>query len=142
MRLPGTDKEQPIETCSICGTPLWSYQRQVLSAQEKEPVTIRTFAVYRQNASKTDADLPLEYYALGLAGEAGECVDAIKKHLYHDRPDSLEKAIEEIGDLLWFTDRLSAKLGVSLEEIASRNARKCASRYPAGWDIEIARAKR
>ena len=39
--------------------------------------------------------------ALGLAGEAGEVADTLKKHLFHARPLDREAVVKELGDCLW-----------------------------------------
>jgi acyl carrier protein len=134
--IPDDDAER-IETVQQAIDYVEARVGKQVSDETIHPV-ITTFAEYRERASRTDADMPLEYYALGLAGEAGETVDAVKKYLYHQREDCREKSIEELGDLCWFADRLAAKLGVTLEHVTSKNATKLLRRYPHGWDIEQA----
>ena len=40
--------------------------------------------------------------ALGIAGEAGEVVDIIKKVLYHGHELDTSALCTEVGDLLWY----------------------------------------
>lgn len=80
------------------------------------------------------------YPTLGLAGEAGEVVEKIKKLLRDsyvtDAADVPEdKRIEirkEMGDVLWYLAQLSTEFGFSLEEVAHANIEKLASRRERG----------
>lgn len=71
--------------------------------------------------------------ALGLAGEAGEVIDLIKKHLFHGKPLDRDKAIEELGDVLWYVQCVAEALDVGISEIAQKNAEKLRKRYPKGF---------
>jgi NTP pyrophosphatase (non-canonical NTP hydrolase) len=69
---------------------------------------------------------PIVYLTLGLAGEAGEVADEIKKAM---RPsDSVDNRIDkiklEMGDTLWYLSQLADKLGFNLSEIADANIHK------------------
>jgi NTP pyrophosphatase (non-canonical NTP hydrolase) len=75
------------------------------------------------------------YPALGLAGEAGEVADKVKKVLRGDGPldEERKKAIaQEIGDVLWYCAVLASDLGFGLEEIGSMNYAKLHSRKERG----------
>lgn len=73
-------------------------------------------------------------FALGLAGEAGEFVDLIKKHLFHDHPLDTEKARLELGDVLWYVAACAQQLGLTLDQIATDNHDKRRRRYPGKFD--------
>lgn len=73
----------------------------------------------------------LFYTALGLAGEAGEYADKIKKVIRdHDSDPSVlrDDLIAELGDVLWYLQECARQLNVSLEEVAVRNINKLSSR--------------
>lgn len=76
------------------------------------------------------------YPALGLAGEAGEVADKVKKIIRDENGDiSDEKrhAIAmEIGDVLWYCATLAHDLGYSLEDVARMNYEKLQSRKLRG----------
>lgn len=73
---------------------------------------------------------PIVGFALGLAGEAGEVVDDIKKRIFHGREVPMEHTIEELGDVLWYTANIATQCGVSLEEVIDKNVSKLLERYP------------
>ena len=73
----------------------------------------------------------LTYTALGLAGEAGEVADKVKKIL---RGDSIDLATirDELGDVLWYVAMVAKELGYPLDVVAKRNIEKLASRKERG----------
>lgn len=76
------------------------------------------------------------YPVLGLAGEAGEVADKMKK-VMRDEGNivSEEKKLEvkkELGDVLWYVSQIASELGLSLDEIAQGNIEKLFSRLERG----------
>ena len=71
--------------------------------------------------------------SLGIAGEAGEVVDLVKKWVYHGHAQDVTKMREELGDVLWYVAVLAASQGLSLDEIARYNLSKLSMRYPGGF---------
>ncbi len=96
------------------------------------------FQEYQEAASRTMNRIAindeLANHGLGLAGEAGEVIEHIKKHCYHGKPLKHEVMSEEIGDLLWYVAAVCTTLGLSLEQVASNNITKLKSRYPRGFE--------
>jgi len=74
--------------------------------------------------------------ALGLAGEAGEVTDIIKKVVFHGHELDVQKLVAELGDILWYVAIGASVLGFSLSDVASRNISKLKSRYPDGFSSE------
>ncbi len=72
---------------------------------------------------------------LGIAGEAGEIVDHLKKHRYHGHALRPDRFVEELGDVLWYCAALADALEVSLAEVATRNIDKLHQRYPDGFSV-------
>lgn len=62
-------------------------------------------------------DRAMSFCALGLAGEAGEVADLIKKVFYHGKPFDRDKLIEEGGDLAWYIAYLAYTLGFGMDEL-------------------------
>ena len=83
----------------------------------------------------------LAHASLGIAGEAGEIVDAVKKLWAYDKPLDVDNVVEEAGDLLFYLLALLDMVGVSLEEVVAGNTAKLAKRYPNGYSNEAAQAR-
>lgn len=69
----------------------------------------------------------------GLAGEAGELTDLIKKDLFHGVPADSDKVLKELGDVLYYVTRVAHYYGFDLETVADTNYQKLAARYPKGF---------
>lgn len=80
--------------------------------------------------------MALSNYGLGLAGESGEVVDHIKKHVFHGHELNLGEVRNELGDVLHYATGLATMCGLSLEDVASYNIRKLNKRYPIGFSKE------
>lgn len=94
-----------------------------------------SFKRARQNDTEVDyQQARLALYALGISGEAGEVADEIKKIIFHDKPLDPTKILNEVGDLLWYIDRLLFALNFSMEDAMEANMAKLAKRYPDGFD--------
>ena len=75
-------------------------------------------------------------FAFGLAGETGEVIDCLKKHLFHGHPLDQDKLKIELGDLLWYVATTATTAGIRLEDIAVANIEKLRARYPDGFSEE------
>lgn len=98
-----------------------------------------SFEEYQQQAKRT-ALYPnrlrnLEYPTLGLAGEAGEVANVVKK-IQRDFGGVVTDEIrlklkDELGDVLWYISACADELGLTLAEIAEFNVEKLAARHSA-----------
>lgn len=75
------------------------------------------------------SDMHLLHMVLGIAGEAGEMVDAIKKAVIYRKHLNLKNVIEEFGDLEFYMEGLRTALGISREETLKQNIEKLSERY-------------
>lgn len=92
-----------------------------------------TTAIYPKGAQNVDAGLI--YTAMGLAGEAGEILNKVKKVLRgdYDLNDALRADLSaELGDVLWYVSQLAGELGVNLGDVAIDNLAKLADRKARG----------
>lgn len=91
-----------------------------------------TFEQYAAMAKRTGQGITLLVAALGIAGEAGEVADLVKKIEGHgwDLDDTRWHLAEEIGDLLWYCAMLCELIGLPISGVARRNILKLAERYP------------
>ena len=72
----------------------------------------------------------LTHMALGIAGEAGELVDAIKKYAIYNQKLDVQNVKEELGDLLFYMQGILQYLECDLADIAYNNTMKLQKRYP------------
>lgn len=74
----------------------------------------------------------LLHMALGVAGEAGEIVDAIKKSVIYQKPLDINNLKEEIGDTLFYLQGICNTIGTTLARCQSDNIEKLTARYHTG----------
>jgi NTP pyrophosphatase (non-canonical NTP hydrolase) len=77
--------------------------------------------------------------ALGLAGEAGEFANIVKKLTAHGHDISNTELADELGDVLWYLAEAATACGLTLNEIAHQNVDKLHTRYPNGFSEERSR---
>lgn len=103
-------------------------------------VPIMNLNEYQQQAKETaiyPKDVAASYLALGVAGEAGEVAEEVKKCLRRgylsdgsDFPnDRLKNLYEELGDVLWYVANLCSELDFRLEDVAKFNIDKLKERH-------------
>ena len=109
-------------------TPGWlnpSVGFYVLDFFGVERMDLKTYQAAAHETAVYPADRALEYVALGLAGEAGEVSNKVKK-LIRDGDDQGKREViaSELGDALWYIAELATVLGADLEDIAKCNIAK------------------
>ena len=77
------------------------------------------------------------YPALGLAGEAGEIANKVKKFVRdgYDQENFEMKKLElmaEIGDVMWYCAALARDIGFDLQHVAQYNIHKLQDRAARG----------
>ena len=72
------------------------------------------------------------HMAVGIAGEAGELLDAVKKAAIYRKPIDRANVVEELGDLEFYMEGLRQLVGVTREEVLRVNTAKLGKRYSAG----------
>ena len=96
------------------------------------------YAEYAKEVQRTcsieDRRELLTLTALGIAGEAGEVVDMLKKVLYHAHELDTPALCKEVGDLLWYMTLLCETVGLTLDDVMQANVEKLRQRYPRGFD--------
>ena len=98
------------------------------------------FNEYQKHAMRTAPDYAKQSLLLngvmGLCGEAGECIDIVKKHMFQGHELDRDKLIDEASDCLWYIASIASGLDVTMEEIASHNVEKLQKRYPSGFSAD------
>lgn len=98
---------------------------------------------YIKNAIKTESrdfegiakrlqsteNIRLLHAGIGLATEAGEFLDALKKHIYYGKELDKVNLREEMGDIFWYCGIIADQMGVDFSEVMERNITKLKARY-------------
>jgi len=83
-------------------------------------------------AEMTPEKAHLLHMVLGAAGEIGELVDTLKKHVIYNQTLDMSNIIEELGDLEFYLEGLRQGLGLQRETTITLNISKLTKRYPTG----------
>jgi NTP pyrophosphatase (non-canonical NTP hydrolase) len=90
----------------------------------------------RRTATYPGAGDNIVYPTLGLAGEAGEVAEKVKKLLRDDdgvmSRERREALAGELGDVLWYVAQVATEACLDLEDIAQGNLDKLLSRQQRG----------
>ena len=79
--------------------------------------------------SMTAQDADLLHVTVGVAGEAGELLDAVKKAVIYRKPIDIENVVEELGDLEFYMERIRQILNITREQTIEANIAKLSVRY-------------
>lgn len=85
----------------------------------------------------------LLHACMGLATEAGECLDIVKKHIFYGKEVDLVNVEEELGDLLWYKNVAISVLNemgyhTNDEQIMVKNIAKLRARYGENFSEKAA----
>ncbi len=107
---------------------------------------------YQENAGKTDSTnyqpvadrlndtktAQLIHYALGLATEAGEFQDAVKRYIAYGKALDNTNLKEEVGDIMWYIARICSLYGWDMKDVMDINISKLKARFPEKFTEENA----
>ena len=79
---------------------------------------------------------------LGMAGEAGECADIMKKHLFQGHELDKHHLMKECGDVAWYLAITAWALGFTLDDVFTTNVEKLEARYPEGFSEDLSRNRK
>lgn len=121
--------------CRICDGPSKSCEhagRHSEAGSRPEPRAIND--EYRRQVTAALFVNPntnkVEHCALGIAGEAGEIADLVKKAQYmRPRPLTREDVLNEGGDLLWYLVNFAALHNVTVDDMMIYNIAKLKARH-------------
>lgn len=96
---------------------------------------------YQKEAMRTASGMSDKYPRIlnglmGLNGEAGECIDILKKHLFQGHELDNKHLAKELGDVAWYLAVSAYAIGYDLETVLQMNVDKLRARYPDGFDPE------
>ena len=89
----------------------------------------------------SDEGLCLVWNAIGLAGEAGEVAELVKKGVFHQHGLDREALARELGDALWYIAALCTVAGLDLGAVMEANVIKLSIRYPNGFSSADSQAR-
>ena len=90
----------------------------------------------------TGSEKELSYITHGIAGEAGEFVDVVKKICRESHNDTqfqmrlqghFPTLVDELSDSLWYIQAACNYLGITLEQLMFYNTLKLTSRHKQPW---------
>ena len=86
-----------------------------------------TYMDFCKHSARYPMHRELEYLMIGLMNEAGEVGGAYKKEI-RDRVDNTDLIIDELGDVLWYLQRLCDVYDVKISELMVNNMDKLFNR--------------
>ena len=80
-------------------------------------------------ASAKNTEMRIQQGIIGVATEAGELLDALKKHMFQGRPIDVTNIKEECGDIWFYFTELMAAVNTDIFEVMEMNIAKLSKRY-------------
>lgn len=87
--------------------------------------------------SLTPIECDLLHMGVGVVGEAGELIDAIKKSVIYRKSLDRENVIEELGDLEFYLERIRQIVNVTREETLKTNMEKLLTGEKARYKVGV-----
>jgi NTP pyrophosphatase (non-canonical NTP hydrolase)/ribosomal protein L21E len=81
------------------------------------------------------------HMAVGIAGEAGELLDAVKKYVVYNKAADIENIIEELGDLEFYMEGIRQNFGITRQQTIDANITKLGVRYAQGYSDKAAQER-
>ena len=78
----------------------------------------------------TPSSAGLIHMVMGISGETGELLDAVKKHVIYQKDLDYDNLIEELGDIEFYLEGFRQLLDITREETLTANIAKLGKRYP------------
>ena len=100
---------------------------------------IDTLNENNERTSGPSVNVPLLFTAcLGLAAEAGEFTEIVKKMVFQGKPlnyDNLRHMMLELGDVFWYWTNACRALNLDPSDVIQENITKLSARYPNGFEV-------
>lgn len=93
---------------------------------------VRRLAKPPETIELTDHQKDLLHASIGISSEAGELLDAVKKHTIYGKPLDRENIIEELGDLEFYMAMMREQVGITRDAVLVLNMHKLNRRYNNG----------
>jgi NTP pyrophosphatase (non-canonical NTP hydrolase) len=106
----------------------WEYYNEMYKTR---PMNMNEYQKLAEKTAIYKSTHQILYPALGLAGEAGEVANKVKKML-RDGTFDRQAIADEIGDVLWYISALCRDLNVDMNDLAMQNLEKLYGRKARG----------
>lgn len=117
-------------------TPNYGSEPTYIVSPPNDGLTLNEYQQIALETAVYPEEYNIVYPALGMAGEAGEVADKVKKVIRDNNADfspiKCEEIAMEIGDVLWYCAVLADRIGYRLDTIGRMNNRKLKSRKLRG----------
>jgi NTP pyrophosphatase (non-canonical NTP hydrolase) len=101
-----------------------------MNIKEFEDKCLRTEADdHASQAARAANNIRLLHGATGIATEAGELLDQVKKHIFYGKPLDRVNVLEECGDVIWYVVLALNATGYSLQDVIDTLIPKLEARY-------------
>jgi len=138
---------------------LWlALQSCIVCQQAKDLDEVKKYAIYNKTDGEvvgwsqvgadgykhlqiTPEQAELLHASIGLAGEAGELLDVVRKHVFDGQPLDRENVIEELGDLCFYLEAACQSIATKREGIEGLNMAKLTQRYKDGYSDQQAQGR-
>jgi NTP pyrophosphatase (non-canonical NTP hydrolase) len=101
-----------------------------MSDQISHPELVRKLFKDPRTIHLSPEQVNLLHAAVGLAGEAGEVLDRVKKLAFNGNDAYFrQQMINELGDLEFYAEALRQSLGVTRQQTLDANTAKLSTRY-------------
>jgi len=95
-----------------------------------------------EDFNPTPSQCELLHAAIGIAGEAGELLDAVRKHVFDGQPLDRDNITEELGDLCFYLEAAMQVMNAFRYEIEQENQAKLTKRYESGYSDQQAQERK
>lgn len=131
-REPSKEVEVPFSITQGLSTYQW--QQMVLKLAKPGAAILESL-----DPDKVD----LMHAAVGISGEAGELLDAVKKAVIYNKPLDVQNIIEELGDMEFYMEQLRNNLLIltTREVTLKANYEKLNKRYKNGYSDSAAQQR-
>ena len=93
------------------------------------PYTVFVSRLIKDMGSKPNN---IMHASIGIAGEAGELLDACKKYWAYNKPLDYVNVLEELGDIEFYLEAFRQEVGITREDTIQGNFKKLSVRYASG----------
>lgn len=121
-------EEELIDGLMYCEHLKAALKKSGLTANDYQRAALRTARV-----DELSKDELLLNGVMGLCGEAGECIDIVKKARFQGHELDKEKLKLECGDSAWYQSLIAYALDLPLSEVLQANIDKLKARFPDGF---------